>query len=193
MQSEPITSLLLDWQAGNENAREQLIELIYPMLKSIASNQLRSSPAELTMQTTELANEAYLKLTEQQRMVWQSRAHFFAIAARAIRRIIVDSVRRRLADKRGGHVEKIPFDEDLVAPAPGSYPNWIMLDAALNELEDINKAAAQVVELRYVVGMTIEETAESTGRGYATVVRNWRFARAFLRDRLGEYQRNPES
>ena len=183
-----ITLLLGEWQAGDAQATDQLVELIYPTLKRIASNQLRASPADLTLQTTELVNEAYLKLSEQQRTLWQSRSHFFAIAARAIRRIIVDQVRRRLADKRGGKIEKVPLDEDLEVAAPGGYPNWIVLDSAMHELEQINANAAKVVELRYIVGLTIEETAEATDRGYATVVRNWRFARAWLRDRLGEYR-----
>lgn len=183
-----ITLLLGEWQSGDPEATDQLVELIYPTLKRIASNQLRASPADLTLQTTELVNEAYLKLSEQQRTQWQSRSHFFAIAARAIRRIMVDQVRRRLADKRGGKIEKVPLDEDLEVAAPGGYPNWIVLDSAMHELEQINANAAKVVELRYIVGLTIEETAEATDRGYATVVRNWRFARAWLRDRLGEYR-----
>lgn len=182
---DDITRLLARWQDADESARQQLMGLIYPELKKIAGRALSLRPPQATLQTTDLVNDAYLKLVDQRSMNWRNRSHFFAIAARLIRRIIVDYSRKRLSAKRGGHVPKVNVDDVPIA-VKRQVTTWLALDEALTRLADINPQAAQVVELRQIVGLTVEESADVMNIGTATVGRHWRFARAWLQVELSD-------
>lgn len=180
--SQDITQLLGAWRNGDLGAEEPLMALIYPHLRKIAARRLPQDDRPFTLQTTELIHEAYLKLVDQ-RSAWNNRAHFFAVTARLMRRIVVDHARSRSRDKRGGGLEPVELDEAL---AGGSMPtlDWIDLDSALNELARIDGRAARVVELRYFGGLTVDEMAELLSIGTATVQRDWRFARSWLKNRM---------
>lgn len=182
---DDITRLLARWQDADDSARQQLMVLIYPELKKIAGRALSLRPPQATLQTTDLVNDAYLKLVDQRNMNWRNRSHFFAIAARLIRRIIVDYSRKRLSDKRGGHVPKVNVDDVPIA-VKRQVTTWLALDEALTRLAAINPQAAQVVELRQIVGLTVEESADVMNIGTATVGRLWRFARAWLQIELSD-------
>ncbi|MDJ0655256.1 MAG: ECF-type sigma factor [Xanthomonadales bacterium] len=185
---QDITRILEGWNHDDPDSRARALELVYPHLKNIASASL-ARQGRATLQTTELVNEAYIRLAGQRSTDWQSRGHFFAIVARLIRRVVVDHVRRKLSEKRGSG--QTPVGLDLVSvPVPANYPDWLDLDRAMQELEKINETAARVVDLRYIAGLNIEETAETLGIGTATVGRHWRFARSWLQTQLndqGEY------
>ncbi len=184
-----LTALLKQWNSGDKQSRQRVIECIFGELKAVAANQLRKEQA-LTLQTTELVNEAYVKLCGQ-RTDWQSRAHFFAIAARLIRRIVVDHARRKTARKRGGNQPVIAMDEISGQIAvPEKYPDWITLDKKLNELEAIDEMAAKVVELRFLTGLNVAEAAEGLNVSTKTITRKWQFAKAWLRHELQELEAN---
>lgn len=183
MTSANITNLLQNWRSDNARDHNQLMIQIYPELKKIAARALGSQPPHATLETTDLVNEAWLRLTSQRNASWRNRGHFYAIAARIIRRIVVDHSRRRLSEKRGGRAQKINVD-DVALAAPGGFANWLELDEALGRLAEINPHAAQIVELRYLTGLSIEDTAQAMDIGTATVGRHWRFARAWLRTQL---------
>lgn len=178
-----VTQLLIDWSSGNQQALEELLPLIYNELRHLAHNFLYRERRGHTLQTTALVHEAYLKLIDQKDARWQNRAHFFAIAAQAMRRILIDSARRHTAEKRGGPQEKISLDE---APDLSLEPdkNLIALDEALTRLHEIDPQQSRIVELRYFGGLTIEETAEVTKISTATVKREWTMARAWLHQEL---------
>jgi RNA polymerase sigma factor (TIGR02999 family) len=140
---------------------------------------MRRERADHTLQTTALVNEAYLRMIAVSEVDWQSRAHFFAIAARVMRRILVDSARRRRAPQRGGAVQHMPLDEALI-PANGRQPDLVALDDALQRLESVYPRKSRVVELRYFGGMKLEEAAAVLGVSRDTVKRDWRFAKMWL-------------
>ncbi len=177
--SENVTQLLQDWSAGNERALEELLPLIYNELRQLAHNFLYRERPGHTLQTTALVHEAYLKLIDQKDARWQNRSHFFAIAAQAMRRILIDSARRHAAMKRGGPQEKLSLDE---VPDISLEPNTrlLALDEALNALAEIDPEQSRIVELRYFGGLTIEETAEVLKSSPATIKREWAMARAWL-------------
>ena len=182
--SQDVTHLLHAWAEGDEAARDELIPLVYDTLRRIARNQLRSERPSHTLQTTALINEAYLKLTEQS-VSWQSRAHFFGIAARIMRQILVDYARARLRLKRGGDPQRISLaaiEEGLEQSA-----DLLALDEALATLEKVDPERARVVELRFFGGLTIEETAHVMGVSTPTVERGWRAARAWLQTELVDF------
>ncbi len=183
--SENVTQLLQDWSKGNQQALEELLPLIYNELRKLAHNFLYRERSGHTLQTTALVHEAYLKLIDQKDVRWQNRSHFFAIAARAMRRILIDSARRHAAMKRGGPQEKLSLDD---APDVSLEPNTklLALDEALNRLAEIDPEQARVVELRYFGGLTIEETAEVMKSSPATVKREWAMARAWLHQALND-------
>jgi RNA polymerase sigma factor (TIGR02999 family) len=176
---ENVTRLLQDWSAGNERALEDLLPLIYNELRHLAHNFLYRERSGHTLQTTALVHEAYLKLIDQKDARWQNRSHFFAIAAQAMRRILIDSARRHAAMKRGGPQEKLSLDE---VPDLSLEPNTrlLALDEALTALAEIDLEQSRIVELRYFGGLTIEETAEVMKTSPATVKREWAMARAWL-------------
>jgi RNA polymerase sigma factor (TIGR02999 family) len=177
-----ITQLLRDWQDGNREALDRLVPLVYDELHVIAARHLAGERRDGTFQTTVLVNEAYLKLIDQQRVDWQNRAHFFAIAARLMRRILIDDARRRLREKRGGGVVPLPVEEVAVAgPAAAvDVVDLLELDRVLKELEELDPDQARVVELRFFGGLTVEETAAVMGSSPATIKREWAIAKGWL-------------
>lgn len=181
--SDDVTQLLQDWGGGDQKALEKLVPLIYSELRQIAHKCLYRERPGHTLQTTALVHEAYLKLIDQRDTRWQNRAHFFAIAAQAMRRILVDNARRHTAAKRGGVAENLPLDEAAnlsLDPDPILLP----LNEALNELAEIDPQQSQIVELRYFGGLTIEETAEVMKLSKDKVKGDWAMARAWLRQEL---------
>ncbi|MBC7930815.1 MAG: sigma-70 family RNA polymerase sigma factor [Rubrivivax sp.] len=176
--SQEVTRLLLDWNGGDRAALDRLIPYVHDELRRLARRYMRRERPGHTLQTTGLINEAYLRLVGQQ-VSWQSRAHFFGIAARLMRQILVDHARTRAYQKRGGDFEQVSLDE--AAQVTGRASDMIALDEALQSLAALDEQQARVVELRFFGGLTIEEAAEVLGVGHATVERDWNVARAFLR------------
>lgn len=179
-----ITVLLREWSAGNREAGERLFDAVYPELKKLARQHLSREPALLPFRPTELVNEVYLRLANQRQCDWQSRTQFFALAATFIRRILVDQAKHRLRGKRGQGTIHLSLD-DVQLPVLSPNLDLLALDRALVELAGIRMAAARIVELRYFAGLSLEETADALGASRATVLRTWRFARAWLGRKLG--------
>ena len=180
-----ITQFLLRWNAGDEDALEPLIQSVYAELRRLASAYLRREHAHQALQTSALVNEAYLRLIDQRRVVWQNRSHFFGIAAQIMRRILIDDARRRHYAKRGGGVTPLSLDEALTV-SHDRAPELIALDDALTDLARIDAQQARIVEMRYFGGLTNEEIAEVLGISSRTVIRGWRMARAWLFRALGD-------
>ena len=178
--SPQITLLLKEWSDGRREALDALMPLIYEELRRQAGRYLRKERGNHTLQTTALINEAYLKLIDQREVVWQNRAHFFAIAAQAMRRILVDYARERHREKRGGAAENLPLDEALTIATPEKSVDLVALDEALNQLAKFDARQARVVELRYFSGLSIDETAEILGVSNVTVRRDWDLAKSWL-------------
>ena len=178
--SRNITRMLKDWSGGNREALDELLPFVYNELHRQAAQYLRRERADHTLQTTALINEAYLKLIDQSEVEWQNRAHFFAVAAQAMRRILVDYARMRKREKRGGDDVKFQLDEAIETPAKEKSIDLVALDEALNRLAEFDERQARVVELRFFSGMTEEETAEVLGLSPATVRRDWNMAKAWL-------------
>lgn len=181
-QPRDITALLIDWGAGNQEALNDLAPLVYEELRRLAARELRRERPGHTLQCTALVHEAYLKLIDQ-RVNWQNREHFFAIAAQLIRRILVSYARRRNSSKRGGGNFKLEFDE-LMAPVAERHTDLEALDDALTALSGIDPQQGQIVELRFFGGLSIEQTARVLGISTSTVTRDWNIARAWLRREL---------
>lgn len=177
---ESVTQLLIQWSGGHRDALDQLMPLVYDELHRLAQRHLRRERQDNTLQTTALVHEAYLKLIDQTRVQWQNRAHFFAIAAQAMRRILVSHARERLADKRGRGAEKISLDEGRIDISDERSESLVALDDALERLTEKDPQKGRVVELRYFGGLSLEETAEVMRVSRATIVREWRMAKAWL-------------
>lgn len=182
--SEGVTQLLIDWGTGDQAALDKLMPLVYSELRRLASNYLRRERQGHTLQPTALVNEAYLKLIDQRNAKWQNRAQFYGVAAQLMRRILVDHARQRQASKRGG-----PDQRRLSITSAGRFAkqpevDLLALHEALEELAALDPQQARVVELKFFGGLSIEETAEVLGVGHATVERDWKMARAWLRRRL---------
>jgi RNA polymerase sigma factor (TIGR02999 family) len=178
-----ITGLLRRWGAGDLQARDALVELVYREIRALAHSQLqRERPGQL-LDTTALAHEAYLRLSQQRRMNWQSRSHFFGAVAVAMRRILVEQARKRHAAKRNAEHVPDPLD-GMFGSQPPLDTDIIELDSAIEELAALDAQRARVIELRYVLGMSVEETAELLGCSPQVVNRDWAFARAWLARRL---------
>jgi len=182
--SHNITRLLKEWSDGDRRALDRLTPLVYEELRHQAARYLRRERPGHTLQTTALINEAYLRLIDAKDVHWQSRAHFFAIAANLMRRILVDHARRRDADKRGGSQVRVQFDEAL-AVADETDVDLLAIDEALDRLAAIDPQQARVVELRFFSGLSVEETAAALGVSAKTVKRDWSVARAWLRREIG--------
>jgi len=180
--SKNVTQLLHAWGKGDEAARDELIPLVYDTLRRIARHQLRGERAGHTLETTALINEAYLKLVEQS-VSWQSRAHFFGIAARLMRQLLVDYARARQRLKRGGDMQQISLT-DAAGIAEDKAVDLLALDDALQILTEVDPQSSRIVELRFFGGLTIEETAQVMGISTPTVERGWRAARAWLQTEL---------
>ncbi len=174
-----ITELLVAWGNGDRRALDQLMPLIYDELRRLAHRYLGRERAGHTMQTTDLVNEAYLKLVNEREMQWQNRAHFFAVSAQMMRMILVDYARRRNYAKRGGGAQRVSFDEALVV-SDERAADLIALDDALKGLAILDERKSRVAELRYFGGLSVEETAEVLKVSAVTVMREWRLAKAWL-------------
>lgn len=177
--SHQITLLLADWSKGNDLALEQLMPLVYEELRQMARRYMRRQPSGHTFQTTELIHEAYLKIAKSGDRNWENRAHFFGVAARAMRQILVDYARSKSSQKRGGWQEKITLADDA-ATTSNSSKEIVALDDALRNLEQIDSRRGQVVELKFFGGLTVEEIAEVLKISTKTVNRDWQFARTWL-------------
>lgn len=182
--SEDVTGLLQSWAKGDQGSQDRLFDLVYPELRKIAANRLNAEPYPSSLQTTELVGEAYLRLVDQSKVDWQCRAQFFALAATFIRRILVDRAKSRFRAKRGAGAIHVSLDQ-AKAFIPGQNLDLLALDQALTELARIRATTARMVELRYFGGLNIDETASVLGLGKATVVRKWRFAKAWLAEWIG--------
>jgi RNA polymerase sigma factor (TIGR02999 family) len=180
---------LLRRLSSDSDAESQLMEIVYGKLRQLASGYMRRERHGHTFQTTDLVNEAYLRLVEQKDLNLQNRAHFFAIAARNMRRILVEHARGHMAEKRGGGVQKIPLDEDLVYSSERAQP-LIELDEALDRFEQLDPSAVRVIELRFFGGLTVPETALALGVSDRTVKRRWKSGRAWLALELSSGENN---
>ncbi len=180
-----VTQLLKAWGAGDEQALEKLSPLVYEQLHRVAQRYMAGERSDHTLQTTALVNEVYLRLVDCEQVRWQDRAHFFAVSARLMRRILVDFARSRGYQKRGAGIAHISLDE---APSVCNEPdaNLLALDEALKALGRIDERKSRVVELRFFGGLSMEETAEVLGVSSDTVLREWRLARAWLLRELSE-------
>ena len=178
--SKQITEMLQDWSDGNREALEMLLPLVYDELHKQATRFLRRERAGHTLQTTALIYEAYLKLIDQHEVKWQNRAHFFGIAAQAMRRILVDYAKTRHREKRGGADENLPLEEAVFAVSAAPNVDLVELDEVLTRLAKFDERQANIVELRYFGGMSVEETAEVLHISTATVKSDWRTAKAWL-------------
>ena len=174
-----VTQLLQAWCSGDQRALDELMPLVYAELHRLAHSYMLRERAGHTLQTTALVNETYLKLIDASKVPWQNRAHFFAISAGLMRRILVDFARTRGSRKRGGDVRKVELDESRVA-LPGRNTDLIALDSALNGLAAIDPRQAKVVELRFFAGLGVEETAEVLGISRRTAEREWAVAKLWL-------------
>ena len=177
---QEVTQVLVDWNKGDQHAPDRLMPLVYEELRKLARNYLQRERSDHTLQATGLVHEAYLRLVDQTSMSWQNRAHFFAVAAQVMRRILVDYARSHRAEKRGGEREKIEFDEAL-APSGEKAVDLIALDDALQDLVTFDPRQSRIVELRFFGGLTNEEIADVLGISARTIKREWRLAKAWLR------------
>jgi len=183
-----ITKLLAAWTAGDQNALDRLVPLVYAELRRVAHNRLRHERPGQTLQPTALVHEAYVRLVRIRRIKWQNRAHFFAMCARLMRQILVDAARARQFAKRGGGGVRVTLNEALLpADAPG--PDVVALDEALKELEQRDPRKGRVVELRFFAGLDVEETAVALGVSTDTVSRDWKFAKTWLYQELRDDRR----
>jgi len=180
-----VTKLLLQWSEGDEQALAQLVPLVQTELYRLARRYMAGERMEHTLQASALVNEAYLKLIDARGRKWQSRAHFFAIAAHLMRRILVDFARRKRYLKRGGGAQQVALDEEFVA-SPSRPRDLIAIDDALKALEATGSRKARVVELRFFGGLGVEETAEALKISPETVRRDWNFAKAWLQRELSQ-------
>ncbi|HEX8396289.1 MAG TPA: sigma-70 family RNA polymerase sigma factor [Pyrinomonadaceae bacterium] len=182
-QPEEVTVLLKAMTSGDENAPEKLLPIIYNDLRRLAGAYLSNERKDHTLQPTALVHEAYIRLVDWENVSWQNRAHFFAVAAQVMRRILVDHARGKKAEKRGGFGQLLSLDE-AVSFSEKKDVDLVALDDALNELEKSDARQAKIVELRFFGGLTIEETAEALRISPATVKNEWAFAKAWLRVEL---------
>jgi RNA polymerase sigma factor (TIGR02999 family) len=175
-----VTAILEKIEQGDPRAADQLLPLVYAELRRLAAQRLAREASGNTLQPTALVHEAYLRLVGEDDVHWNSRGHFFAAAAEAMRRILVESARRRRSGKRGGDRERQELDAEQLA-APETREDLLALDEALNRLAAANPEAANLVQLRYFAGLSLPEAAESLGISARTAGRVWAYARAWLR------------
>jgi RNA polymerase sigma factor (TIGR02999 family) len=182
MDSSPaaLASLVDDARSGDASALETLVPLVYDELRRLAASYLRRERPGQTLQATALVHEAYVRLLHDTNLSWQNRAHFFGIAARSMRQILIERARARNASKRGGDQVRVTFDPALAVAAAEQPLDFEALEQALTRLEAQDAELARVVEVRYFGGLSIEETAEALGLSPATVKRRWTLARAWL-------------
>jgi RNA polymerase sigma factor (TIGR02999 family) len=181
---EGVTQLLVDWSKGDQAALDRLMPLVYSELRRLAGHYLRRERQGHTLQPTALVNEAYLKLIDQKNAKWQNRAQFNGVAAQLMRRILVDHARQHQAAKRGGSDQQRLSITSAGQLAQKPEMDLLALNEALDELATIDPQQSRIVELKFFGGLSIEETAEVMGIGHATVERDWKMARAWLRRKL---------
>jgi len=174
-----VTNLLLDWSSGDRSAFDQLIPIIYDDLLRLARARLKNEERECQLQPTALVHESYLRLADETRLQWQNRAHFYAIAANTMRRVLIDHARKRKADKRGGGI-RVTLQTGMDF-AEERAPDFLLLDEALTKLAGFDERKSRAVELKFFGGMTTEEIAEVLGISVATVGRELRLGQAWLR------------
>ena len=179
---QPIAQLLADWANRDPAARDRLLPIVYDELRRLAHHFMRGEREGHTLQTTALVNEAYLRLAGIDGLQWRDRAHFFAMAATLMRRVLVDYARQRGRDKRGAGVSVTSLDEHAIAPQPAV--DVVALDDALERLAAVDPQQARVVELRFFAGLSVKETAEALGVSAATVKRDWATAKLWLYNEL---------
>jgi RNA polymerase sigma factor (TIGR02999 family) len=179
-----VTGMLSEWQGGNEAALERLMPVVYLELHRLASRLLRGERPGHTLQTTALIHEAFLKLVDLRDISWQNRAHFFAIAATQMRRILIDHARGKNREKRGGGVKVVPLEETMIVLGNEQKIDFIALDEALERLAKIDPRQVRIVELRYFSGLTLDETALVLNISRSTVAEEWAVAKAWLRREL---------
>ena len=183
--SSAVTELLVAWGGGDDSALEQLMPLVHAELSRLARREMHGEREGHTLQTTALVNEAYLRLVKLTGVTWNDRAHFFAMSARLMRRILVDHARSRRYLKRGGGAPLVTFNEEVtVGMQPGT--DLLALDDALEALAAVDPRKSQIVELRFFGGLSVEETAAALHVSAGTVMRDWRLAKAWLLKQLDE-------
>ena len=180
---QQVTQILIDWNEDGPGGAARLMPLVYDELRQLARGYLQRERSDHTLQATGLVHEAFIRLVDQTAITWQNRAHFFAVAAKQMRRILVDHARRHRREKRGGAWDKVEFDEAL-APAASRTLDVIALDDALQDLTKLNPQHSQIVELRFFGGLKTDEVAEVLALSQRTVEREWRMARAWLRRQI---------
>lgn len=179
-----VTELLTLWCEGDESALAQLTPLVHAELHRLARRQMRNERTGHTLQTTAVVNEAYLRLVDLSRVRWQDRAHFFAMAARLMRHILVDYARSHASAKRGGDALEVSLDKAAVLSTEPST-DLVALDDALRALSEVDARKSQVVEMRFFGGLTVQETADALGVSPETVMRDWQFAKKWLLREMG--------
>lgn len=183
--SRDVTSVLLETTNGSPLAADRLFALLYDELREKAASLLRRERPDHTLRSTDLVHEAYLRLADQSRCRWQDRAHFLAVASRAMRRILVDHARRRGSQKRGSGLPKIPFDDAMVIGTEEADHMLSSLEEALGRLTEHHPLAAQIVEMRFFGGLTLEECACVMGFSARTASRHWEYAQAWIYRDMG--------
>src|SRR4051812_46433243 len=184
IRAQDVTGLLASWRQGDAAALDRLLPLVYDELRRVARGHLRRESSGHTLQPTALVHEVFLRLVDADRMTPTSRTHFFAIAARLMRQILVDHARRKQADKRGGGATLVSLDDVVPPAAPASPVDVLALDEALDALASFDARQCRVVELRFFAGLNMPETADALGISTATVEREWAMAKAWLHQRL---------
>src|SRR5829696_7903804 len=182
--SHRVTELLHEWTGGSPAAMDELLAYVYDELRRRAAKYLRHERVNHTLQTTALVHEAYLRLVDQRSVEWKDRGHFFAIAAQAMRLILVDHAKQKNRAKRGGPVADLQLDDQFEIPIVESSVDIEALDEALSRLADIDPQHERLVELRYFAGLSLEETADAMNISRATAAREWQLAKAWLHREL---------
>jgi RNA polymerase sigma factor (TIGR02999 family) len=178
--AEDVTALLVRWSRGESDALDRLMPIIYTECRRIAARQLALERRDHSLDPTALVHELYLRLVDQRRSSWENRAQFFGVAARLMRRVLVDHARARHAEKRGGHAVFVSLDAAADTPNGSPVGDVLAIDEALERLAAHDPDQVQIIELRYFAGLTVEETARVVGRSSRTVKREWRLAKAWL-------------
>ena len=182
---QDITQLLKEWSEGDTGVPERLMPLVYEELRRLASQKMKSERSDHTLQPTALVHEAYLRLVDQTTVNWRDRAHFLGIAANAMRQVLIDHARSHAAEKRGGSAARLSLDDISVPPAERAA-DLVALDDALTQLAKLDERKARIVELRFFAGLSVDEIAETMDLHRTTVLRDWKFAKAWLHSQLNK-------
>jgi len=186
-----VTTLLLKWSDGDDDAMQELVPLVYDELRRLARRQMSREREDHVLQATALVNEAFLRLVDVHQIQWRNRTHFFAMAARLMRRVLVEHARARAFLKRGGGAPHVTFDENVITPQ-SRLSDLVALDDALQALNAVHERKARVVELRHFGGLSVEETAEVLDVSAETVMRDWKFAKNWLLRELSRQSKRHE-